>query len=106
MDNIITAANIMRNKLDGIAKSVTPIQVMERITRGDEFRAPWTSVRRLRSLPTDKLPSGNVVHIPLGKLREQAGDLPKNAEICRPLREKPQGLTRPPGYWKVSGLPT
>jgi NADPH-dependent 2,4-dienoyl-CoA reductase/sulfur reductase-like enzyme/rhodanese-related sulfurtransferase len=80
MDNIITASNIMRNKLDGIAKSVTPMQVMERITRGDDF--VLLDVRTPSEITTDgQLPSGNVVHIPLGKLRERAGDLPKNTEI-------------------------
>ena len=80
MDNIITAANIMRNKLDGIAKGVTPMQVMERITRGDGF--VLLDVRTASEITTDgQLPSGNVVHIPLGKLRERAGDLPKNTEI-------------------------
>ncbi len=80
MDNIITAANIMRNKLDGIAKSVTPMQVMERITRGDDF--VLLDVRTPSEITTDgRLPSDKFVHIPLGKLREQARDLPKNTEI-------------------------
>jgi NADPH-dependent 2,4-dienoyl-CoA reductase/sulfur reductase-like enzyme/rhodanese-related sulfurtransferase len=80
MDNIITAANIMRNKLDGIARSVTPAQVMERITRGDNF--VLVDVRTPPELATDgRLPSDKVVHIPLGKLRDQAGNLPKDTEI-------------------------
>ncbi len=80
MDNIITAANILRNKLDGIAKSVTPMQVMERITRGDDF--VLLDVRTPSEITTDgRLPSDKFIHIPLGKLRDQARDLPKNAEI-------------------------
>ncbi len=80
MDNIITAANIMRNKLDGIAKSITPAQAMERIKRGDD--CVFLDVRMPLELSADgRLPSDKVVHIPLGKLRTEAHTLPKNKEI-------------------------
>lgn len=80
MDNIITAANIMRNKLDGIARSVTPARVMEGIKRGDDF--VLLDVRTPLELTTDgRLPSDKVVNIPLGKLRDQADTLPRNKEI-------------------------
>lgn len=80
MDSIITAANVMRNKLDGIARSVTPMQVMDRITQGGDF--VLLDVRPPSELAEDgRLPSDKVVNIPLDKLRERAGDLPKGAEI-------------------------
>jgi NADPH-dependent 2,4-dienoyl-CoA reductase/sulfur reductase-like enzyme/rhodanese-related sulfurtransferase len=80
MDNIITAANIMRNKLDGVAKSVTPAQVMDRIRHGDD--CVFLDVRTPLELTAEgRLPSDKVVHIPLGKLRTEAHTLPKNTEI-------------------------
>jgi NADPH-dependent 2,4-dienoyl-CoA reductase/sulfur reductase-like enzyme/rhodanese-related sulfurtransferase len=80
MDNIITAANIMRNKLDGVAKSVTPAQVMEKIKRDED--CVLLDVRTPGELTADgRLPSGKVVNIPLGKLRNLADTLPKDKEI-------------------------
>ncbi len=80
MDNLITAANIMRNKLDGVARSLTPAQVMEKITRGDD--CVLLDVRTPLEVTTDgRLPTDKFVHIPLGKLREQAGTLPRDTEI-------------------------
>ena len=80
MDNIITAANIMRNKLDGTAKSVSPMEAMERIKRGTE--CVFLDVRMPAELDEQgRLPSDKVVHIPLGKLRTEAHTLPKDKEI-------------------------
>jgi hypothetical protein len=36
LDNIMAAANILRNKLDGIAVSVTPQQVHDQFGTGEE----------------------------------------------------------------------
>jgi NADPH-dependent 2,4-dienoyl-CoA reductase/sulfur reductase-like enzyme/rhodanese-related sulfurtransferase len=80
MDNIITAANIMRNKLDGVARSVTPAQVMEKIKRDED--CVLLDVRTPGELTVDgRLPSDKVVNIPLGKLRNQADTLPRDKEI-------------------------
>jgi pyruvate/2-oxoglutarate dehydrogenase complex dihydrolipoamide dehydrogenase (E3) component/rhodanese-related sulfurtransferase len=80
MDNIITAANIMRNKLDGLAKSVTPMEAMDRIKRGTDCL--FLDVRMPAELDEQgRLPSDKVVHIPLGKLRVEAHTLPKDKEI-------------------------
>jgi rhodanese-related sulfurtransferase len=80
MDNIITAANIMRNKLDGLAKSVTPMEAMDRIKRGTDCL--FLDVRMPAELDEQgRLPSDKVVYIPLGKLRAEAHTLPKDKEI-------------------------
>ncbi len=80
MDNIITAANIMRNKLDGTGKSVTPMEAMEKVKRGDD--CVFLDVRMPVELEEQgRFPSDKVVHIPLGKLRAKAEELPKNKEI-------------------------
>lgn len=80
MDNIITAANIMRNKLDGTGRSVTPMEAMDRIKRGTD--CVFLDVRMPAELDEQgRFPSDKVVHIPLGKLREKADTLPKEKEI-------------------------
>ena len=80
MDNIITAANIMRNKLDGTGRSVTPTEAMDRIKRGTD--CVFLDVRMPAELDEQgRFPSDKVVHIPLGKLREKADTLPKDKEI-------------------------
>jgi rhodanese-related sulfurtransferase len=79
MDGIITAAHVMENKLKGLARGVSPLLVKEKLDRGDDFilldvRSPqeWESVRIDR--PNAKL-------IPLGKLRVECENLPKDKEI-------------------------
>jgi len=80
MDNIITAANIMRNKLDGTGRSVTPMEAMDRIKRGPD--CVFLDDRMTAELDEQgRFPSDNVVHIPLGKLREKADTLPKDKEV-------------------------
>lgn len=77
MDNILTAANIARNKLDGLYTSYTPAEVKEKQKAGNDFilldvRTPpeleWKSIK-------------GAINIPLGKLREEELTLPKDKEI-------------------------
>ncbi len=77
MDNIITAADIARNKLDGQMASLTPMEVRAKLDAKEDFvfldvRSPgeWEEVR----LPGSML-------IPLGALRERSGELPRDKEI-------------------------
>ncbi|MCP4642800.1 MAG: FAD-dependent oxidoreductase [bacterium] len=77
MDNIITAANIARNKLDGVMTGITPIEVKEKIDRGDDF--VFLDVRSPAEVEQMRLPGS--INIPLGALRPRAGELPKDKEI-------------------------
>ena len=77
MDNIITASDIARNKLDGRFQSVTPMEVKEKIDRGDEF--VFLDVRSPGECETVSL--ANTTLIPLGKLRSRLEELPKDKEI-------------------------
>ena len=77
MDNIITASDIARNKLDGRFQSVTPMEVKEKIDRGDEF--VFLDVRSPGEYETTCL--ANSTLIPLGKLRSRLEELPKDKEI-------------------------
>jgi NADPH-dependent 2,4-dienoyl-CoA reductase/sulfur reductase-like enzyme/rhodanese-related sulfurtransferase len=77
MDNLITAADIARNKLDGIFRSVTPMAVKEKRDRGDDLIL--LDVRSPAEYEEVHLP-GSVL-IPLGALRGRLAELPKDKEI-------------------------
>lgn len=79
MDNIITAANVAHNKLRGLAKSVSPLIVKEKLDRGDDFI--FLDVRDQKEYSCVRIEHPNVTLIPLGELREQYVSLPKDKEI-------------------------
>ena len=79
MDNIITAATVMINKLDGIAKGVSPLIVKEKMDRGDDF--VLLDVRSPKEYEIMRIDHPSVMLIPLGKLREESQKLPKDKEI-------------------------
>lgn len=84
LDPLHHAANVIRNKGAGYAKALSPMEVKNKIERGDDFilldvRSPdeWESERI--EVPQARL-------IPLGELRQNLSVLPKDAEIvtlCR-----------------------
>jgi rhodanese-related sulfurtransferase len=79
MDNIITAATVMLNKLDGIAKGVPPLMVKEKMDRGDDF--VLLDVRSPKEYEALRIDHPSVMIIPLGKLREECTKLPRDKEI-------------------------
>lgn len=77
MDNIITAANIARNKLDGVFLSISPLAVKDKMDQGDDFIfLDVRSAGEVEMVHIDK-----TVHIPLGKLRFQTEQLARDKEI-------------------------
>ncbi len=77
MDNIITAADVARNKLDGIFKSITPMEVKKKIDKGDDF--VLLDVRSKGEY--EQVHFKDSLLIPLGKLRERLSEIPKDKEI-------------------------
>jgi len=81
LDPLITAAHIAQNKLDGITRAISPIELKERLDRGDteivllDVRSP--AEREKVRLPYEE----RTVHIPLGALRERLAELPRDKEI-------------------------
>jgi len=77
IDPINTAAHVLQNKLDGLAKGISPLVAKKKIDEGNvvllDVRTPWEFEEV--GLPYD------VVHIPLGALRSKAQELPKDKEI-------------------------
>ncbi|MFH0814049.1 MAG: FAD-dependent oxidoreductase, partial [Pseudomonadota bacterium] len=79
MDNIITAANIMDNKLKGLAKSVSPLVVKEKLDRGEDFI--FLDVRSAEEYEMVRIDKPNIILLPLGKLREEYKSLSREKEI-------------------------
>jgi len=77
MDNLIVAADILKNKLSDEGRGITPMEVKRKLEEGDDFilldvRSP--AEHEELSIEGAKL-------IPLGALREKLESLPKEKEI-------------------------
>ncbi|HGE70120.1 TPA: pyridine nucleotide-disulfide oxidoreductase [Candidatus Poribacteria bacterium] len=79
IDMVAHAANIIRNKIDGIAKSITPMEVKAKMDAGEDFIL--LDVRTPAELIKNKIDDPRVKYIPLGALRSRANELPKDKEI-------------------------
>jgi rhodanese-related sulfurtransferase len=77
LDNIITAANVARNKLDGQVVGITPMEVKARLDAKEDF--VLLDVRSPAEHQQERL--ANTTLIPLGALRTRLGELPKEKEI-------------------------
>lgn len=77
MDNVITAANIARNKLDGQMVGISPMELYEKMRNGDKLLL--LDVRTPLEFEQSHLP--NSTHIPLGALCEKIYELPHDKEI-------------------------
>jgi len=78
MDNIITAANVARNKLDGCMTGIAPIEV-HRLTATGGTEATLLDVRTQQEFEEVRLPSS--INIPLGLLRRRLHELDKSKTI-------------------------
>jgi NADPH-dependent 2,4-dienoyl-CoA reductase/sulfur reductase-like enzyme/rhodanese-related sulfurtransferase len=77
MDNLIVAADIMKNKLAGQGKGISPLEVKKKLDAGDDFilldvRSPAENA---------EVSIEGATLIPLGMLREKLDTLPKDKEI-------------------------
>jgi len=77
MDNIITAANVARNKLDGHMVGISAQEVHHMIETKEEF--VLLDVRSPAEYEEVRLPGSTL--IPLGALRERMAELPKDKDI-------------------------
>ncbi|MBL7134638.1 MAG: FAD-dependent oxidoreductase [Phycisphaerae bacterium] len=77
MDNIIAAANVARNKLDGQMTGVTAMEVHQMIEEKRDF--VFLDVRSQGEYDQMRLPGSTL--IPLGALRGRLNELPKGKEI-------------------------
>jgi len=78
IDPIAAAVHLMANKLDGLAAGISPVEAMGRMNRGDSLLL--LDVRTPAEYAAMQLPH-EVVHIPLGALRERMHELPRDRDI-------------------------
>jgi len=79
MDAIITAAHVMENKLNGLAKSLSPLTVQDKMARDDDFIL--LDVRSMPEYEAIRIQDPKVRLSPLGKLRGDYKNLPRDKEI-------------------------
>ncbi|MGI6295786.1 MAG: FAD-dependent oxidoreductase [Armatimonadota bacterium] len=79
VDLLAHAANVIDNKVNGLARSVSPVEVKQMIDRGDDF--VLLDVRGPKEVEKTSFKNERVVNIPLGTLRERVNELPKDREI-------------------------
>ncbi|MCK5584740.1 pyridine nucleotide-disulfide oxidoreductase, partial [Candidatus Bipolaricaulota bacterium] len=84
MDVLHNAANVIRNKMSGMARSVSPAKVNERICCGEEF--VLLDVRSNPEWEDAHIEAGQCRLMPLNQLRAEVGALPRDAEIVTMCR--------------------
>ncbi len=77
MDNLITAANVAANKLDGHMNGITAAEVQNMIQQQEDF--VFLDVRSLAEHEQVRLPQATLV--PLGTLRGRIDELPRDKPI-------------------------
>jgi NADPH-dependent 2,4-dienoyl-CoA reductase/sulfur reductase-like enzyme/rhodanese-related sulfurtransferase len=77
MDNLIVAADIMKNKMSRRCRGISPMEVKEKLDRGDDF--VLLDVRSPAENAEVSIDGSTL--IPLGMLREKLNTLPKDKEI-------------------------
>ena len=77
IDPLLTAVHLMQNKLDGIARGISPAAARDKIEKGEVTLLDVRSPQEFQSmgLPYD------LVHIPLGALRAKCDSIPKDKEV-------------------------
>ncbi len=77
MDNLITAANVARNKRDGFMSGISAEAVYRKIQNKDDFI--FLDVRAPQEYAEVRLPKATL--IPLGSLRNRLSELPRDKEV-------------------------
>jgi NADPH-dependent 2,4-dienoyl-CoA reductase/sulfur reductase-like enzyme/rhodanese-related sulfurtransferase len=73
------ACNVLRNKIDGIARGFTPQEVKEMADRGEDFL--WLDVRSPEEYKEKRIEDPRVKLVPLGMLRCRIQELPREKKV-------------------------
>ena len=79
LDPLHNAANVIRNKQEDLAHTLTPMEVMARMENNDAFI--FLDVRSPAEWETLRIEAPQAKLLPLGELRAKLDELPKEAEI-------------------------
>jgi len=77
MDNLITAANVLENKIEGNMRGISPMELKRRLDAGEPI--VLLDVRTPAEFERGHLPGS--IPIPLGALRKRCNELPRDKEI-------------------------
>lgn len=78
MDNLIVAANVMKNTIDGMAHSLTFQEAQAKL---HDDNVVFVDLRTAHERAQKALPADHQVHIPIEELRARAHELPKDKEL-------------------------
>jgi len=84
LDPLHNAANVIRNKLAGYARSLSPAEVRKKLENGERF--VLLDVRSLQEWQAERIEAPQVKLLPLPELRRRLGELSPDEEIvitCR-----------------------
>jgi len=79
IDAIAHAANVARNKVQGLAHGVTPIELKEKLDSGEDF--VLLDIRRREEYRKYSFKDPRTVNIPLDELEERLDELPGDREV-------------------------
>jgi NADPH-dependent 2,4-dienoyl-CoA reductase/sulfur reductase-like enzyme/rhodanese-related sulfurtransferase len=79
IDAIADAANVVRNKMDGLAHGVNPVELKRMLDEGVDF--VFVDCRGSDSYEEETIETGCTVNIPLAELKTRYGELPRDREI-------------------------
>jgi len=79
LDSVTHAANLLKNKRDGMARSVTPMRLRERMNGSEDFAL--IDVREAGEVAKSTMDDERVSSIPLSRLRTSSGDIPRDKEL-------------------------
>jgi NADPH-dependent 2,4-dienoyl-CoA reductase/sulfur reductase-like enzyme/rhodanese-related sulfurtransferase len=79
IDPIATTAQILGNKIDGLARGVSPLKAKEMMEATSDIYI--LDVRTPSEFGAMRLPDERVVNIPLGELRQRCHEIPDDKEI-------------------------
>ncbi len=79
MDNLVHLATTLENKIRGLAEACSPLELREMMDGGRDY--VLLDVRTPAEFTEGRIADSRLAFIPLGKLRERLGDLPRDREI-------------------------
>lgn len=79
ISSVSHAANVVRNKMDGLANTMGVAEIRENLAQGKELL--FLDVRGPIEVEKSPFTLGQVLAIPLGELRSRVGDVPRDKQV-------------------------
>jgi NADPH-dependent 2,4-dienoyl-CoA reductase/sulfur reductase-like enzyme/rhodanese-related sulfurtransferase len=79
LDHVIHTGNIIKNKLEGLISSITPLELKKKLDSREEIIL--LDVKSKKEFNSRKIENHNVINIPISELRERLDEIPAEKEI-------------------------